>query len=136
MRTGKDYGDIFDHHAVEYTYADGTKMFGVCRQMPGCEPLVGEFAVGTKGEVDVGNGHIKPAAKSDAVAWEFPRPRGGCSSVSSQRRGQNARTDSTARRVPSDGPSSTTITVLPRTAGNGRAPRYSRSRRSNSRCSR
>lgn len=77
MRTGPSYGDIFDHHAVEYTYADGTKMFGVCRQMPGCEPLVGEFAVGTKGEVDVGNGRIKPAAKSDAVAWEFPRPRGG-----------------------------------------------------------
>ncbi|MBL9091910.1 MAG: Gfo/Idh/MocA family oxidoreductase [Planctomycetaceae bacterium] len=73
MRTGKDYGDIFDHHAVEYTYADGTKMFGVCRQMPGCEPLVGEFAVGTKGEADVGNGKIK----SGADEWSFPRPRGG-----------------------------------------------------------
>jgi predicted dehydrogenase len=71
MRTGKEYGDIFDHHAVEYTYADGTKMFGVCRQMPGCEPLVGEFAVGTKGEADVGNGRIKAGAES----WEFPRRR-------------------------------------------------------------
>jgi len=71
MRTGKEYGDIFDHHAVEYTYADGTKMFGVCRQMPGCEPLVGEFAVGTKGEADVGNGKIRAGAES----WEFPRRR-------------------------------------------------------------
>jgi myo-inositol 2-dehydrogenase / D-chiro-inositol 1-dehydrogenase len=71
MRTGKEYGDIFDHHAVEYTYADGTKMFGVCRQMPGCEPLVGEFAVGTKGEADVGNAKINAGAES----WEFPRRR-------------------------------------------------------------
>ena len=25
VRTGKDVGEIFDHHAVEFTYADGTK---------------------------------------------------------------------------------------------------------------
>ncbi len=69
MRTGKNYGDIFDHHAVEYTYADGTKMFSFCRQMPGCEPLVGEFVVGTKGEADVGGGKILGPDE-----WSFPRP--------------------------------------------------------------
>ena len=73
MRTGKEFGDIFDHHAVEYTYADGTKMFGVCRQMPGCEPLVGEFAVGSKGEADVSAGQVRNADGE----WRFPRPRGG-----------------------------------------------------------
>ena len=36
VRTGKEYGQIFDHHAVEYTYADGTKMFSQCRHMDGC----------------------------------------------------------------------------------------------------
>jgi myo-inositol 2-dehydrogenase / D-chiro-inositol 1-dehydrogenase len=71
MRVGKEYGDIFDHHAVEYTYADGTRMFGVCRQISGCEPLVGEFAVGTKGESDVGNGKITAGKET----WEFPRRR-------------------------------------------------------------
>ena len=30
----KDYGEIFDHHAVEFTYADGTKMFSQCRHIP------------------------------------------------------------------------------------------------------
>ena len=26
VRTGKEWGQIFDHHSVEYTYADGTKL--------------------------------------------------------------------------------------------------------------
>ncbi|HEY5311494.1 MAG TPA: Gfo/Idh/MocA family oxidoreductase [Pirellulales bacterium] len=73
MRTGKDYGDIFDHHAVEYTYAGGIRMFGVCRQMPGCEPLVGEFAVGSKGDADVGGAVIQ----SGDAEWRFPHVRGG-----------------------------------------------------------
>ena len=49
VRTGKEYGNIFDHHAVEYTYADGTKMFSQCRQIPGCANAVQEHAHGTKG---------------------------------------------------------------------------------------
>ncbi len=73
MRVGKDYGDIFDHHAVEYTYADGTKMFSYCRQMPGCEPLVGEFAVGSRGRADVGGFKING---TDGT-WSAPRTRRG-----------------------------------------------------------
>jgi predicted dehydrogenase len=84
VRVGKDWGNIFDHHAVEYTYANGLKMFSVCRQIPGCEPLVGEFVVGSKGEADVGNATITVDGQE---AWKFPRPR-----VSSRERfsaGQN-----------------------------------------------
>jgi predicted dehydrogenase len=51
VRTGKEFGNIFDHHAVEYTYADGTKMFSQCRQIPGCSNLVAESAHGTRGRV-------------------------------------------------------------------------------------
>lgn len=53
VRVGKEYGNIFDHHAVEFTYADGTKMFSQCRQMPGCTTLVAEFAHGTRGRADL-----------------------------------------------------------------------------------
>ncbi len=49
VRKGKDNGQIFDHHAIEFTYADGTKLFSQCRQIPGCWNYVGEFAHGTKG---------------------------------------------------------------------------------------
>ena len=45
----KGTGQIFDHHFVEFTYADGTKMYSECRQMSNCYTLVGEWAHGTKG---------------------------------------------------------------------------------------
>ena len=32
----QDHGQIFDHHFVEYTYANGHKMFSQCRHMPQC----------------------------------------------------------------------------------------------------
>ncbi|MCR4411169.1 MAG: Gfo/Idh/MocA family oxidoreductase, partial [Thermoguttaceae bacterium] len=35
VRIGKQYGEIFDHHAVEFEYADGTRCFSVCRHIPG-----------------------------------------------------------------------------------------------------
>jgi myo-inositol 2-dehydrogenase / D-chiro-inositol 1-dehydrogenase len=73
MRTGKEFGDIFDHHAVEYTYPDGMRMFSVCRQMPGCEPLIGEYAVGTSGEADISNASIKSLSGD----WKFPKVAGG-----------------------------------------------------------
>jgi len=59
VRTGKEYGQIFDHHAVEYTYPDGTKMFSQCRHMDGCLVEVGEFAHGTLGTSDVGSGRMQ-----------------------------------------------------------------------------
>jgi predicted dehydrogenase len=58
VRTGKQYGQIFDHHAVEFTYPDGTKMFSQCRHIDGCRVEVGEFAQGTQGTADVGSARM------------------------------------------------------------------------------
>ena len=49
VRKGKDHGQTFDHHAVEFTYADGSKMYSQCRHIPGCWNCVAEFAHGTRG---------------------------------------------------------------------------------------
>lgn len=49
MRNGKDHGEIFDHHFVEYTYADGSKMVSQCRHWKGCANKVTESFVGTNG---------------------------------------------------------------------------------------
>jgi len=49
VRKGKDHGEIFDHHFVEYTYADGRKMYSQCRHIRGCWNSVSEAAHGTKG---------------------------------------------------------------------------------------
>jgi predicted dehydrogenase len=49
VRTGKEYGEIFDHHAVEYEYEDGSRLFSQCRHIRGCWNSVSEHLIGTKG---------------------------------------------------------------------------------------
>lgn len=51
VRKGKDHGEIFDHHFVEYTYADGTVMNSQCRHIPGTMSRVDEMLIGTKGVI-------------------------------------------------------------------------------------
>jgi predicted dehydrogenase len=57
VRKGKDYGEIFDHHAVEFEYTDGSRCFSQCRHINGCWSNVSEHMIGTKGTCDVG-GHV------------------------------------------------------------------------------
>jgi predicted dehydrogenase len=52
VRTGKEYGEIYDHHYVEFTYADGAIMNSQCRHIPGCMERVSESFTGTKGRAD------------------------------------------------------------------------------------
>jgi len=52
-RKGPDYGEIFDHHAVELEYADGSRVFSQCRHQNGCWDSVSEHAIGTKGNCDI-----------------------------------------------------------------------------------
>jgi predicted dehydrogenase len=56
VRKGPNYGEIFDHHAVEYTYRDGTKMFSYCRQIDNCWGSFSQHAHGVKGSVHI-DGH-------------------------------------------------------------------------------
>jgi predicted dehydrogenase len=51
VRKGKDFGEIFDHHIVEFEYADGTILNSQCRHIPGTWAKVDEHVVGTKGQV-------------------------------------------------------------------------------------
>ncbi|QEG33162.1 Gfo/Idh/MocA family protein [Bythopirellula goksoeyrii] len=66
-RTAPEYGQIFDHHAVEFTYPDGSTMMSECRHMDGCWNQVAEFAAGTKGTADISRGKIiTPSGE-----WQF-----------------------------------------------------------------
>jgi predicted dehydrogenase len=56
VRKGKEHGQIFDHHFVEFTYADGSIMNSQCRHIKNCWNQVNETIVGTKGKVDFGAG--------------------------------------------------------------------------------
>lgn len=52
MLEGPDHGEIFDHHYVEFEYADGTKLHVQCRQMNNCDNRMGFNIQGTKGRAD------------------------------------------------------------------------------------
>ena len=54
VRTGKEYGEIFDHHVVEFQYDDGMILNSQCRHQPGTVANVSEHFVGTKGRVTEG----------------------------------------------------------------------------------
>jgi myo-inositol 2-dehydrogenase / D-chiro-inositol 1-dehydrogenase len=52
VRNGRDHGEIFDHHFVEYEYADGSRLFSQCRHQPGWSNI-SEFAQGTRGRAEI-----------------------------------------------------------------------------------
>ncbi|HUT28400.1 MAG TPA: Gfo/Idh/MocA family oxidoreductase [Sedimentisphaerales bacterium] len=49
VRTGPEYGNIFDHFAVEYEYPGGVRVMSMSSQINGTTERVGERVVGTKG---------------------------------------------------------------------------------------
>ncbi len=74
VRTGADYGHIFDHHSVIYEFGNGVKLFSCCRQQPGCANDVSDHLFGSKGIC-----HINAVAGTSRIAgpqpWEFPEAR-------------------------------------------------------------
>ncbi|HEX2532401.1 MAG TPA: Gfo/Idh/MocA family oxidoreductase [Chitinophagaceae bacterium] len=58
VRKGKDHGEIFDHHYVEFEYADGSILNSQCRHIPKTMSKVDELIVGTKGRIQCGAAQI------------------------------------------------------------------------------
>lgn len=51
-RTDAVYGNIFDHIATVYEFANGSKCFNYCRQQPGTAASNGDWYYGTKGRAE------------------------------------------------------------------------------------
>jgi len=58
VRKGKNHGEIFDHHYVEYHYPDGSVLNSQCRHIPGTMSRVDELLIGTKGKIQCGAANI------------------------------------------------------------------------------
>jgi predicted dehydrogenase len=58
VRKGKDHGEIFDHHYVEFHYPDGSILNSQCRHIPGTMSKVDELIIGTKGIIKAGEANI------------------------------------------------------------------------------
>jgi myo-inositol 2-dehydrogenase / D-chiro-inositol 1-dehydrogenase len=49
---------LFDHHAMVYEYANGVRLFGFCRDQPGCYDEYSVVFLGTKGRAFAPQCHI------------------------------------------------------------------------------
>jgi len=56
---GEIYGDMFDHHAVVYEYANGVHLHASCRTVNGCHNDNSTRIYGTKGRCDLFAGRIE-----------------------------------------------------------------------------
>ncbi|MBC7828442.1 MAG: Gfo/Idh/MocA family oxidoreductase [Chitinophagaceae bacterium] len=71
VRKGKDHGEIFDHHYVEFQYADGSILNSQCRHIPGTMSKVDELLIGTKGSIACGEANIKDS--KGKVLYQFDK---------------------------------------------------------------
>ncbi len=70
-RTGDRQGHIYDHFAVEFEYPGGITVFSQCRQINGCDNIVGEFVAGTKGS---SNCTDRIESKGGSGRWRYRGP--------------------------------------------------------------
>ena len=73
VRTGPDYGHIFDHFSVVYEYASGARGYHFCRQQPGCASDNSDYFIGTKGVAKIKA--FGPLTISGGNAWKFSGER-------------------------------------------------------------
>ncbi|MHC4888491.1 MAG: Gfo/Idh/MocA family protein, partial [Planctomycetota bacterium] len=75
-------GNQFDHYTVEYTFADGTKLFAFSRHMNGCWNTYSDYAHGSRGSAvimaSLGGPKPKIYKSHNMVAkellWQYPEP--------------------------------------------------------------
>jgi predicted dehydrogenase len=80
---GNHIDQNFDTYSVEYTFADGTKMYLEGRCIPGCHQEFATYAHGSKGSAIVStSGHIPAQSRifkghnfvNEDIVWRFPGP--------------------------------------------------------------
>jgi predicted dehydrogenase len=68
VRTQKEYGNIYDHFAIEYEFPKGITAFGRCRQQNGCKTDVTDDLYGTKGTCHIASHQTKITGKKN---WRY-----------------------------------------------------------------
>ncbi|MGA2253785.1 MAG: Gfo/Idh/MocA family oxidoreductase [Thermoguttaceae bacterium] len=74
VRTGPQFGNIFDHHSVIYEYDDGVKFFSNTRQMAGCADDMSAAAAGSKGRAIFAERKDGAQIVNGDAKWTFRGP--------------------------------------------------------------
>ncbi len=64
VRTQPEYGQIYDHFAIEYEYPNGVYGFSTCRQIDNCTNRVMEAVTGTEGATESRSGFAQITGKN------------------------------------------------------------------------
>ena len=72
-------GNLFDHYTVEFTFADGAKLFAFSRHMAGCWETYSDFAHGSKGSAVIMTNLSQPSPRiyksqkmvDEETVWKF-----------------------------------------------------------------
>jgi predicted dehydrogenase len=74
-------GNLLDHYAIEYTFADGAKLFAFSRHMNGCWQTYSDYAHGSKGSAVIMTNLATPKPRlfkgqriaDEDVVWQYGR---------------------------------------------------------------
>jgi predicted dehydrogenase len=75
-------GNLFDHYTVEYTFADGAKLYAFSRHMRNCWETYSDYAHGTKGSAVIMTNLSTPSPRiyksqrmvDEDLAWKYGTP--------------------------------------------------------------
>ena len=70
-RPANQSSEIYDHHAVNFTYPGGVRIASQCKQFPGGENHVDEHFQGTKGVLSLHPGHARISDLDGKELWKF-----------------------------------------------------------------
>jgi predicted dehydrogenase len=74
VRTGAEFGHIYDHMAVTYEYNNGVKVFSMCRQMANCAGDVSDHVLGARGAAVLAHSNRQQACRiTGPNAWSASR---------------------------------------------------------------
>lgn len=74
VRTGKEYGNVYDHFTVEFEYPGGVRMTSMCCQIDGVSGKIAEEVVGTEGESNCMNLVKAKGDKAFKFSGKFRNP--------------------------------------------------------------
>ena len=71
VRTGPEYGNVFDHFSVVYDYADGARGFHFSRQQAGCYHDNSDYIMGGEGVAHIVKAFSGPFVVKGKTNWRF-----------------------------------------------------------------
>jgi predicted dehydrogenase len=75
VRTGPEFGHIYDHFSIVYEYANGVRLFSNCRQEKNCASELSADVLGSKGRAHLSERRRKPLVIQTDREWLYDGPK-------------------------------------------------------------